>query len=206
MLVGSSGRKIRLALLVMLLLLLAVVAVVERVSPSLKGPARQWYDRAVDAAGQGKALEAASDMTKSIKLDPHNPMAYELLSDYYLAARDPGPALETLRQLELLYPNRPNISTRVSEAYLLVDNVLMLRWAREAALQAPRSPRARLLLALGLARSGNLKHALAEMTVTETLAPSPALEQAIATLKKPGADAAMAAGLIEPLALSAPYQ
>ncbi|HET6383233.1 MAG TPA: hypothetical protein VFJ58_07575 [Armatimonadota bacterium] len=168
----------RLALLLLTLVIVSLAALIVRRHVRVDA-ASKWYDLGVAASSKHNYQEAARDFELSIKNAPAFTPAYDLLAGSRLAMGQPDQALEILDQLRGLRPGDGYVSTRIAETYSDSDNVLAMRWARQAILEAPRSPRAHMLLALGLDRAGNTRDALAEARLAEQLAHSTLLADVI---------------------------
>jgi tetratricopeptide (TPR) repeat protein len=168
---GWTTRAARLSILLTLLLVLGITAAVTR--QRARGPEWQWYDRGAQAAANGNLELAAQHLQRAVALNPRFGPAHDLLAACHLAAGRFDAALAELDQFAALSTDQGYVSARLAETYAPINNRYLLRRAREAVLQGPRSPRAHMLLALGLARSGSGRDALVHAGIAERLAPSP---------------------------------
>jgi tetratricopeptide (TPR) repeat protein len=184
---AESMRWPRLAILLTILVALCIAAAVMR--QRSRGPEWEWYDRAAHAAAQGDRELAVQDLQRAVELNRRFAPAYDLLAACHLAAGRYGAALAALDRFAALAADQGYASVRIAETYAPINNRYLLRRAREAVLQGPRSPRAHMLLALGLARSGAGREALVHAGLAEQMAPSPevaeVLKQAAPLVSKP---------------------
>ena len=156
-------------LALLLVLTVAALAISIRFAPRRPGPEWQWYDRAVQAASHHRYAEAITDCERSLRHNPGFTAPYDLLASVYVASGRSAEALQALDQLRGLRPSDAYVSTRIAEVYSVVDNVFLTRWARVAILQDPQSPRAHMLLALGLVRSGYPRDGIYHAEIAESL-------------------------------------
>jgi tetratricopeptide (TPR) repeat protein len=168
---------VRLAVLLVVFLGLCLVAVLRRPRPA--GADAQWYDRGVQAAAQGDLASATQDYERAVAVNPRFAPAYDLLAACYLRQGRVDRALEALGRFAAIDTDHAYAATRLAETYAPVDARYMLRWAREAVLQGPRSPRAHMLVALGLARQGAGREALSQAQTAQQLSASLELAQAL---------------------------
>jgi cytochrome c-type biogenesis protein CcmH/NrfG len=201
-LVGKAGGP-RLKVLLLVVLVLSVAAAVARSRSG--GAAQYWYDRGIQAAAGSRLDEAALDFQRAIAANIHFAPAYEMLSATYLAQHHMSAALQALDRLRTLQPERSHLYTRIAETYVPVDNLYALRWARQAVLEEPRSPRARILLAAALARSGLGKEALFEMAVASQVSDTPVLKAKFDDAKDLMTDPQKLSALLRTLAPQVPY-
>lgn len=200
----KSAGGARLGFLLLLLVALSAALVVQRRSRVTR--AEQLYDQGVAAASRHDLKTATARFQSSILADPHYAPSFELLAAAYIASHEPGSALDVLDRLRSFEPGRSHLYTRIAEAYAAIDRVYLLRWARQATIEEPRSPRARMMLALGLARSGDVRDAMAEYLSAEKLASSDGDRNSLTTGRMQARPTpAQAVQLIVSRASSVPY-
>lgn len=162
-----SGLRKRTCLAAVFLVLVALCAAALWVRPQSREPA--WYRESLAAFNRGNLQAATTELQHGLKTDPKNLRGYSLLADCYLVGGNVDQALAVLSRIQSLSPDYPHLASQTAEAYLSGDSLVLLRYAREAVIAEPRSPRAHLLLAYAIARIGGATDALFQARLADQI-------------------------------------
>jgi tetratricopeptide (TPR) repeat protein len=139
---------------VVLLLAVAAWAIVF-VGQLHAAPIRRHIDAGMEYARQGKGIAAQREWQAAVRLAPDNAEGWELLSELYLSTSNWEAAIGTLRRLERLKPNTPQLYTHLALCTFLVgDEPSTSRAAEEALRRDPNDEAALLTVASLLGESG----------------------------------------------------
>ena len=200
---GLQGPRSQMRGILLAAIVVVGIAVFIRMTQVPSEPA--WYEEASQHFLKGDIAGAQRILQDGLQKDAGSVDGRELLAECELASGNDLAEMVTFRQVQAVDRTRPHIVTRLAEASMASSPSDSLEAAREAVIQEPRSPRARLLLAWNMARAGASSDALEEARAADELTGSNLVRDALE--KEPGArtDATGLVRLLHALVYQAPY-